>query len=73
MYLTFGIEFLHAAGETAPIVAVVGRRIVSPSTIDGTNKWIIVDHVHPMEECFNPRSYNREEKCDILVIMVGPR
>ena len=35
MYLTFGIEFLHAAGETAPIVAVVVRRIVSPSTIDG--------------------------------------
>ena len=35
MYLTFGIEFLHAAGETAPIVAVVGRRIVSSSTIDG--------------------------------------
>ena len=35
MYLTFGIEFLHAAGETAPIVAVVGRRIVSSSTIVG--------------------------------------
>jgi hypothetical protein len=35
MYLTFGIEFLHAAGETAPLVAVVGRRIVSSSTIVG--------------------------------------